>query len=196
MTGHRVNRRFGWDFHRLPDEHEIDEKLGIKLKQENIALKEKLKILEEKLAKSEEENKELNDYIRKNYTSSLGDMLHESLKDDFSWLDANMDSIFSDCRGPPYVADPGSSDPSLAAVEVPPSVADPGSSDPSLAPVEVPIDVGQSDPRAPAHTGPVRRRADRIPRTYDDAVPSDSDSEDDDSDDPDMDRFYHFLFGL
>lgn len=30
MTGHHVTRRFGWDCHGLPVEHEIDQKLGIK----------------------------------------------------------------------------------------------------------------------------------------------------------------------
>ncbi|KAJ0514973.1 putative isoleucine--tRNA ligase [Helianthus annuus] len=30
MTGHHVTRRFGWDCHGLPVEHEIDVKLGIK----------------------------------------------------------------------------------------------------------------------------------------------------------------------
>ena len=28
-TGHHVSRRFGWDCHGLPVEHEIDKKLGI-----------------------------------------------------------------------------------------------------------------------------------------------------------------------
>lgn len=28
-TGHSVERRFGWDTHGLPVEHEIDKKLGI-----------------------------------------------------------------------------------------------------------------------------------------------------------------------
>lgn len=28
-TGHHVERRFGWDTHGLPVEHEIDQKLGI-----------------------------------------------------------------------------------------------------------------------------------------------------------------------
>ncbi|KAL8145892.1 hypothetical protein AgCh_003869 [Apium graveolens] len=32
MTGHHVTRRFGWDCHGLPVEHEIDLKLGIKTK--------------------------------------------------------------------------------------------------------------------------------------------------------------------
>ena len=31
-TGHYVERRFGWDTHGLPVEHEIDKKLGIKTK--------------------------------------------------------------------------------------------------------------------------------------------------------------------
>lgn len=30
MTGHHVTRRFGWDCHGLPVENEIDQKLGIK----------------------------------------------------------------------------------------------------------------------------------------------------------------------
>lgn len=30
QTGHYVERRFGWDCHGLPIEHEIDKKLGIK----------------------------------------------------------------------------------------------------------------------------------------------------------------------
>jgi isoleucyl-tRNA synthetase len=33
-TGHHVERRFGWDTHGLPVEHEIDKKLGIKGKQD------------------------------------------------------------------------------------------------------------------------------------------------------------------
>jgi len=33
-TGHSVERRFGWDTHGLPVEHEIDKKLGIKGKQD------------------------------------------------------------------------------------------------------------------------------------------------------------------
>lgn len=28
MTGHHVERRFGWDCHGLPVEYEIDKKLG------------------------------------------------------------------------------------------------------------------------------------------------------------------------
>ncbi len=32
MTGHHVERRFGWDCHGLPVEYEIDQKLGIKSK--------------------------------------------------------------------------------------------------------------------------------------------------------------------
>ncbi|KAF3650020.1 Isoleucine--tRNA ligase, cytoplasmic [Capsicum annuum] len=36
MTGHHVTRRFGWDCHGLPVEHEIDEKIGIKMKQQVI----------------------------------------------------------------------------------------------------------------------------------------------------------------
>nr|GEX44325.1 isoleucine--tRNA ligase, cytoplasmic [Tanacetum cinerariifolium] len=34
MTGHHVTRRFGWDCHGLPVEHEIDTKLGIKTKED------------------------------------------------------------------------------------------------------------------------------------------------------------------
>lgn len=34
MTGHHVTRRFGWDCHGLPVEHEIDQKLGIKSRQD------------------------------------------------------------------------------------------------------------------------------------------------------------------
>eukprot|EP00897_Mesotaenium_endlicherianum_P005809 jgi/Mesen1/5256/ME000263S04364 len=33
-TGHHVTRRFGWDCHGLPVEYEIDQKLGIKSKDE------------------------------------------------------------------------------------------------------------------------------------------------------------------
>ena len=33
-TGHHVERRFGWDTHGLPVEHEIDKSLGIKGKQD------------------------------------------------------------------------------------------------------------------------------------------------------------------
>lgn len=33
MKGHHVERRFGWDTHGLPIEHEIDKKLGISGKQ-------------------------------------------------------------------------------------------------------------------------------------------------------------------
>ncbi|KAG6398054.1 hypothetical protein SASPL_139504 [Salvia splendens] len=36
MTGHHVTRRFGWDCHGLPVEHEIDQKLGIKSKKDVI----------------------------------------------------------------------------------------------------------------------------------------------------------------
>ncbi|KAL1538304.1 isoleucine--tRNA ligase [Salvia divinorum] len=36
MTGHHVTRRFGWDCHGLPVEHEIDQKLGIKSKRDVI----------------------------------------------------------------------------------------------------------------------------------------------------------------
>lgn len=34
MTGHHVSRRFGWDTHGLPVEHEIDKKLGISSKED------------------------------------------------------------------------------------------------------------------------------------------------------------------
>ncbi|XP_076925325.1 isoleucine--tRNA ligase, cytoplasmic-like [Bidens hawaiensis] len=34
MTGHHVTRRFGWDCHGLPVEHEIDVKLGIKSRED------------------------------------------------------------------------------------------------------------------------------------------------------------------
>ncbi|KAJ9566498.1 hypothetical protein OSB04_002464 [Centaurea solstitialis] len=34
MTGHHVTRRFGWDCHGLPVEHEIDTKLGIKTRED------------------------------------------------------------------------------------------------------------------------------------------------------------------
>ncbi|CAI9112807.1 OLC1v1013300C1 [Oldenlandia corymbosa var. corymbosa] len=34
MTGHHVTRRFGWDCHGLPVEHEIDLKLGIKTRED------------------------------------------------------------------------------------------------------------------------------------------------------------------
>lgn len=34
MTGHNVERRFGWDTHGLPVEHEIDKKLGITSKED------------------------------------------------------------------------------------------------------------------------------------------------------------------
>jgi isoleucyl-tRNA synthetase len=34
QTGHYVERRFGWDCHGLPVEHEIDKKLGIKVRTE------------------------------------------------------------------------------------------------------------------------------------------------------------------
>jgi hypothetical protein len=33
-TGHHVERRFGWDTHGLPVEHEIDQKLNIKGKED------------------------------------------------------------------------------------------------------------------------------------------------------------------
>lgn len=34
MTGHHVTRRFGWDCHGLPVEHEIDKKLGIQTRED------------------------------------------------------------------------------------------------------------------------------------------------------------------
>ncbi|OLL22879.1 Isoleucine--tRNA ligase, cytoplasmic [Neolecta irregularis DAH-3] len=37
-TGHSVDRRFGWDCHGLPVEHEIDKKLGIKGKDDVMAM--------------------------------------------------------------------------------------------------------------------------------------------------------------
>jgi isoleucyl-tRNA synthetase len=37
-TGHHVERRFGWDTHGLPVEHEIDKKLGIKGKDDVMAM--------------------------------------------------------------------------------------------------------------------------------------------------------------
>ncbi|MCO5560817.1 hypothetical protein L7F22_014437 [Adiantum nelumboides] len=37
-TGHYVDRRFGWDCHGLPVEHEIDKKLGIKGKDDVMAM--------------------------------------------------------------------------------------------------------------------------------------------------------------
>lgn len=37
-TGHHVERRFGWDTHGLPVEHEIDKKLGISSKADVLAL--------------------------------------------------------------------------------------------------------------------------------------------------------------
>ncbi|CBQ72357.1 probable ILS1-isoleucyl-tRNA synthetase [Sporisorium reilianum SRZ2] len=37
-TGHYVDRRFGWDCHGLPVEHEIDKKLGIKGKEDVMAM--------------------------------------------------------------------------------------------------------------------------------------------------------------
>ena len=41
QTGHHVTRRFGWDCHGLPVEYEIDQKLGIKSKDDVLkALKE------------------------------------------------------------------------------------------------------------------------------------------------------------
>ncbi|KVI01022.1 Aminoacyl-tRNA synthetase, class 1a, anticodon-binding [Cynara cardunculus var. scolymus] len=38
MTGHHVTRRFGWDCHGLPVEHEIDTKLGIKSREDVIKM--------------------------------------------------------------------------------------------------------------------------------------------------------------
>lgn len=38
MTGHYVERRFGWDTHGLPVEHEIDKKLGITSKEDVYAM--------------------------------------------------------------------------------------------------------------------------------------------------------------
>ncbi|CAH1426937.1 unnamed protein product [Lactuca virosa] len=38
MTGHHVTRRFGWDCHGLPVEHEIDVKLGIKTREDVIKM--------------------------------------------------------------------------------------------------------------------------------------------------------------
>jgi len=38
QTGHHVNRRFGWDCHGLPIEFEIDKELGIKSKEDVMAL--------------------------------------------------------------------------------------------------------------------------------------------------------------
>lgn len=38
MTGHHVTRRFGWDCHGLPVEHEIDTKLGIKTREDVIKM--------------------------------------------------------------------------------------------------------------------------------------------------------------
>ncbi|KAI3497709.1 hypothetical protein L1887_33203 [Cichorium endivia] len=38
MTGHHVTRRFGWDCHGLPVEHEIDMKLGIKSREDVIKM--------------------------------------------------------------------------------------------------------------------------------------------------------------
>ncbi|KAI3524031.1 hypothetical protein L1887_02632 [Cichorium endivia] len=38
MTGHHVTRRFGWDCHGLPVEHEIDIKLGIKSREDVIKM--------------------------------------------------------------------------------------------------------------------------------------------------------------
>lgn len=37
-TGHHVNRRFGWDCHGLPVEHEIDKSLGIKTRDDVLAM--------------------------------------------------------------------------------------------------------------------------------------------------------------
>jgi isoleucyl-tRNA synthetase len=41
QTGHYVERRFGWDCHGLPVEHEIDKKLGIKTKEDLKKVKKK-----------------------------------------------------------------------------------------------------------------------------------------------------------
>nr|GMD08254.1 isoleucine--tRNA ligase, cytoplasmic [Ipomoea batatas]GMD84640.1 isoleucine--tRNA ligase, cytoplasmic [Ipomoea batatas]GMD90757.1 isoleucine--tRNA ligase, cytoplasmic [Ipomoea batatas] len=38
MAGHHVTRRFGWDCHGLPVEHEIDKKLGIKSREDVIKM--------------------------------------------------------------------------------------------------------------------------------------------------------------
>ncbi|KAG0483871.1 hypothetical protein HPP92_011955 [Vanilla planifolia] len=38
MNGHHVTRRFGWDCHGLPVEHEIDKKLGIKSRDDVLAM--------------------------------------------------------------------------------------------------------------------------------------------------------------
>ena len=38
MTGHYVERRFGWDCHGLPVEYEIDKKLGIKSREDVLAM--------------------------------------------------------------------------------------------------------------------------------------------------------------
>ncbi|PIN26124.1 Isoleucyl-tRNA synthetase [Handroanthus impetiginosus] len=38
MTGHHVTRRFGWDCHGLPVDHEIDQKLGIKSREDVIKM--------------------------------------------------------------------------------------------------------------------------------------------------------------
>ncbi|GMH28561.1 hypothetical protein Nepgr_030404 [Nepenthes gracilis] len=38
MTGHHVTRRFGWDCHGVPVEHEIDTKLGIRSKSDVLAM--------------------------------------------------------------------------------------------------------------------------------------------------------------
>ncbi|KAL3653307.1 hypothetical protein CASFOL_002988 [Castilleja foliolosa] len=38
MTGHHVTRRFGWDCHGLPVEHEIDQNLGIKSREDVIKM--------------------------------------------------------------------------------------------------------------------------------------------------------------
>jgi isoleucyl-tRNA synthetase len=38
QTGHYVSRRFGWDCHGLPVEHEIDKKLGIKSQDDVLAM--------------------------------------------------------------------------------------------------------------------------------------------------------------
>ncbi|KAL3828683.1 hypothetical protein ACJIZ3_017485 [Penstemon smallii] len=38
MTGHHVTRRFGWDCHGVPVEHEIDQRLGIKSREDVIKM--------------------------------------------------------------------------------------------------------------------------------------------------------------
>lgn len=38
QTGHKVSRRFGWDCHGLPVEYEIDQTLGIKSRDDVLAM--------------------------------------------------------------------------------------------------------------------------------------------------------------